>query len=163
MAWIGAAIAAVAAIATAIISSESQKKQNRELARFQADANEKYLREQQEYNSPASQMARFQAAGLNKHLIYGQGNPGNQSAPLTYPEIKPVDLSQYSHTVSNLVPLINQTRLADSQVQAQNAATQQKYAQAELQKLQAEVLAKNPALNDEGYKAMIQSLITTVS
>lgn len=28
------------------------------------------------YNSPASQMARFKAAGLNPNLIYGQGTPG---------------------------------------------------------------------------------------
>jgi hypothetical protein len=32
---------------------------------------------QNEYNSPANQMKRFQEAGLNPNLIYGQGNPGN--------------------------------------------------------------------------------------
>lgn len=31
------------------------------------------------YNSPAMQMQRFKAAGLNPNLIYGQGNPGNTS------------------------------------------------------------------------------------
>jgi len=31
------------------------------------------------YNSPAQQMARFSDAGLNRHLIYGQGTPGNAS------------------------------------------------------------------------------------
>lgn len=36
------------------------------------------------YNSPQAQMARFKAAGLNPHLIYGQGNPGNASAPPEY-------------------------------------------------------------------------------
>lgn len=34
---------------------------------------------QNEYNSPAKQMERFTSAGLNPHLIYGQGNPGNAS------------------------------------------------------------------------------------
>lgn len=32
---------------------------------------------QNEYNSPQAQMARYKAAGLNPHLIYGQGTPGN--------------------------------------------------------------------------------------
>lgn len=32
---------------------------------------------QNEYNSPKNQMKRFQEAGLNPNLIYGQGNSGN--------------------------------------------------------------------------------------
>lgn len=32
-----------------------------------------------EYNSPANQMERFQAAGLNPHLAYSQGSAGNAS------------------------------------------------------------------------------------
>lgn len=36
--------------------------------------------EQNQYNSPQSQMARFKDAGLNPHLIYGKGNPGNAQA-----------------------------------------------------------------------------------
>lgn len=41
--------------------------------------NEKRWNIQNEYNSPKAQMARFKAAGLNPHLIYGQGNEGNAS------------------------------------------------------------------------------------
>lgn len=40
-----------------------------------------------EYNTPAAQMERFQAAGLNPNLIYGQSNQG---AGLTAPEQKGV-------------------------------------------------------------------------
>lgn len=36
------------------------------------------------YNSPKSQMERFTDAGLNKNLIYTQGNPGNQSQLAKY-------------------------------------------------------------------------------
>jgi len=35
---------------------------------------------QNEYNSPAAQMARFKAAGLNPNLIYGRGDAGNATA-----------------------------------------------------------------------------------
>lgn len=39
---------------------------------------------QNAYNSPEEQMKRFGAAGLNPHLIYGQGNPGNASGTPQY-------------------------------------------------------------------------------
>lgn len=39
-----------------------------------------FWRMQNEYNTPAQQMARFKAAGLNPNLIYGQGNAGNAGA-----------------------------------------------------------------------------------
>jgi len=32
-----------------------------------------------EYNSPKNQMARFEEAGLNPHLMYGQGSSGQQN------------------------------------------------------------------------------------
>lgn len=41
-------------------------------------------REQAEYNTPANQMARYRAAGLNPNLIYGEGqstSAGNMSSP----------------------------------------------------------------------------------
>lgn len=40
---------------------------------------------QNDYNSPAAQMKRFQEAGLNPNLIYGQGNNGN-SGPVSTPD-----------------------------------------------------------------------------
>lgn len=158
----GAIIAAVAGIVSMIISSEAQKSTNRETAQFQALQNEKYLAQQQEYNSPKAQMARFQAAGLNPHLIYGQGSPGQQTAPLSYPDIKTPDLMSLgrgiSSTVTETLPLINQSKLVESQVQAQNASTLQKHAQVELTKLQQKVLERNPALDDDTYKSMLDSL-----
>lgn len=36
-----------------------------------------------EYNTPKNQMKRFEEAGLNPQLIYGQGTPGNASATPT--------------------------------------------------------------------------------
>lgn len=39
---------------------------------------------QNAYNSPSEQMKRFGAAGLNPHLMYNQGNPGNASGTPAY-------------------------------------------------------------------------------
>ena len=65
-------------------------KANMEIAKYQAQwqqqENEKaYQRSlnmwnlQNEYNSPAQQMARIRAAGLNPNLVYGSGVTGNSS------------------------------------------------------------------------------------
>jgi hypothetical protein len=154
---IGALVPLIAAGVTAIggmLSARKQAKENKKLAEYQNDANQKMLEKQLEYDKPKNQMARFQDAGLNPNLIYGQGTPGNQSTPLKYPDIKPTDYSR----LMEAVPVFNQTRLTDSQVQAQNAATRQKYAMTELNRLQARVLEKNPLLDDAGFKAIIDGL-----
>lgn len=49
------------------------------------------------YNSPTAQMARYKDAGLNPHLIYGQGSPGNATAPPAY---QPPDI-QYRYESGN--------------------------------------------------------------
>lgn len=153
-------MAAGSMIGNAIFGRDAAKRQarhNMSLAQFQADANERYLRMQLEYDSPVNQMKRFEQAGLNKHLIYGQGSPGNQGAPLKHPDIRPAD---FQSAAQGLIPMANQTALATSQVNATNAKTAQTYVLAGLQKLQARVLEKNPLLNDAGFKATIDSLIS---
>lgn len=155
--WIVPAITAVTGIGQGLLQQRAQGKENMRLAQFQAQANERYLDKQLEYNTPANQMKRFQDAGLNPNLIYGQGNPGNQSAPLTHPDVKPRDFSQ----MVNMAQIANQSRMVDAQVQATNANTQKSVAQTELTKLQALVAQKNPLLNNSAYDAIISSLIST--
>lgn len=155
----GAIIGAVVAAIGMMVNNSQQKKQqqvNMDMAKFQADANQRYLDKQLSYNTPANQMSRFQDAGLNPNLIYGQGSPGNQTAPLTFPDIKSADYQKQN--IDQLIPLVNQTRLTDAQVGATNAKTQQTYAVTALNKLQAQVIAKNPLLNDDGFKATIEGL-----
>lgn len=156
-AWLAPAIMGVSSVAQNLLGLGAQGKENMRLAQFQADANERYLQKQLEYNTPKNQMARFQEAGLNPNLIYGQGNPGNQSTPLTHPDIKPRDFS----SMLSVAQIANQTRMVDSQVQAQNSATLKNTAQAELTRLQTLVATKNPLLNDSAYGAIISSLIST--
>lgn len=153
-----AAIPLIAAGITAVgnlFSQHKQNKANRKLAQFQADQDRLNIDRANRYNSPASQMLRYQDAGLNKNLIYGQGSPGNQTAAQKYPDIRPTD---YKNLMDGVLPAYNQSRLADSQVQAQNASTLQKYAMAEVNKVQAEVLRRNPLLDNAGFTAIIDGL-----
>jgi len=158
-AWVVPAIIGAVSLASSLIGQSKQKKENRKLAEFQADANEKYLDKQLKYNTPVAQMGRFQDAGLNPNLIYGQGNPGNQSAPLSYPDTKPVDYGDMG--VAQALQMYNSTSLAQSQVAAQNAATTRTGVLTTLNRLQADVLRKNPLLNDTGFEAIITSLQAT--
>ncbi len=61
-----------------------QNQANIHLANEQRNWTENMWHKQNRYNSPAAQMSRFKAAGLNPHLIYGQGNPGNAGAVQSY-------------------------------------------------------------------------------
>lgn len=56
---------------------------------------------QNAYNHPAAQMARFKEAGLNPHLIYGQGNAGN-AANMSVPDVKPYSRAEAANTVRGL-------------------------------------------------------------
>lgn len=58
---------------------------------------------QNEYNTPQAQMQRFTNAGLNPHLIYGQGSSGLASAP---PEYAPAR-QQYAYESMPVSPAIN--------------------------------------------------------
>lgn len=155
--WIVPAIMGAVSLGQNLIQSGAQRRENRSLAEFQDAANQRYLDQQLEYNTPKNQMARFQEAGLNPHLIYGQGNPGSQSAPLQHPGVKPRDFSQ----MLNVAQVMNQTRMTDSQVSATQANVLKSNAQTELTRLQALVAQKNPLLNEGSYNAIISSLMST--
>jgi len=87
-------IAAAGAVAGAGINAGMTGKMNRKSINF---SREMYNRQQQdalanwnlqnEYNSPQAQMKRFQEAGLNPNLIYGQGNSG-PSGNLAVPDVQ---------------------------------------------------------------------------
>lgn len=154
--WLVPALMGVGQMVSNFIGQRRQEKHNKQIANTQISANEAYLDKQLEFNSPKNQMARYQEANLNPNLIYGQAGPATQSAPLQHPGITPTDMMK---GMENVLPLMNQTSLAQSQVQANNASTIQKYAMVSLNKLQQKVLEKNPLLDKDGFNAIINSLM----
>lgn len=83
---------------------------------------------QNAYNSPQQQMARFGAAGLNPHLIYGQGSAGNSSGTPEYhaPNIQyRYAAPQAGAAISSMVPMLMQVgswmqnmRLTETEIQS---------------------------------------------
>lgn len=79
-----AMIPAATAVLGGAINAGSQANMNKRNRKFQKEMYERqradsieFWNMQNTYNSPQAQMERFQAAGLNKNLIYGQGSSGN--------------------------------------------------------------------------------------
>lgn len=90
--------------------------------------------EQNLYNSPQAQMARFGNAGLNPHLIYGQGSAGNASSP---PQYQPanmqyrVEAPSYGAAISSVMPTLmavgtwmQQMRLSEMQIDKGSTETE---------------------------------------
>lgn len=89
---VGAIISALGSIGGSLINSNSQEQTNdaqlayaKWLYERQSKDNLAFWDKQNAYNSPQSQMQRFQQAGLNPNLIYGQGNSGPAS-PISTPD-----------------------------------------------------------------------------
>ncbi|QCS36905.1 DNA pilot protein [Tortoise microvirus 23] len=95
LAFVIAAIIGAVAVGANAYSNYSANERNinyqREANRENIETQERWRDYENEYNSPSAQMARYQAAGLNPNLIYGQqnlsassGSP-NQQAPVVNP------------------------------------------------------------------------------
>lgn len=68
-----------------IISTALANRANRKLAEYSYDQQRQMIAEQNAYNSPVQQMARYAEAGLNPHLIFGSPqSAGNQSQIARY-------------------------------------------------------------------------------
>lgn len=84
---------------------------------------------QNAYNSPEEQMRRFGAAGLNPHLIYGQGGPGNAS---DMPKYQPADMQYryvapaYGEAVASVIPQLMAVGSWMQQMRLQEAELKQR-------------------------------------
>lgn len=116
-------------------------KKNREFAKDQYNLERQHALEDWHrnnlYNTPAMQMQRFRDAGLNPHLIYSKGNPGNAAMvrgvqktipPGTAPKMEP-------GAVSKAGLAAYQTILQGQQIKAQTNNTE----------MQADLIAANIA------------------
>lgn len=77
-----------------------------------------------EYNTPAAQMQRFTEAGLNPHLIYGQGNSGNAAQSMPQYQAPRADYQPIISNLPNLLAMYNDTRLKDAQIDSINQNTE---------------------------------------
>lgn len=98
------------------------------------DWQREYFDKVNEYNTPTMQMQRFKEAGLNPHLIYGQGTSGNTTMP-TAPDKK---FAEAKGTVGTAQGWEDWANLGLSAAQ-QYVATQQQIAQTQNTEAQTQV------------------------
>ena len=88
-AFLSNALSAVGSVLPSVLNYSSVQQTNqsqKDLAKYQVDLERQLINEQNAYNSPVQQMARYQEAGLNPNLIYGNGSSsaGNQNQIARY-------------------------------------------------------------------------------
>lgn len=116
---------------------------------------------QNEYNTPQKQMERFKAAGLNPHLIYGQGSAGLASSPPNYspPDIKyQYQAPAYGSAVAEALPTLmsigswmQDMRLSEAQIGKVNVDTDRSMIETDRARQLVEFLTRrNPQLLSEG-------------
>lgn len=115
---------------------------------------------QNAYNSPQAQMARFKEAGLNPHLMYGQGNAGNaSSAPSYQPPAQQYryQAGNYGAALQSAIPVLMQVGTWMQDMRLKEVALKKGSESIETSNLQQDQLAqiidylakKNPRMLEE--------------
>lgn len=120
---------------------------------------------QNAYNSPEAQMQRYKAAGLNPHLIYGQGSPGNAGGVQPY---QPADIQYryqaptYGSAMQSSLPVLMQVgswlqdmRLKDAALVKTRVETDRSVTETERARQMMDYLVeRNPQLLREGQNRL---------
>lgn len=105
-----------------VYTTERTNQANKQLAEYSYSKDLEMWNKQNAYNSPVEQMKRYEAAGLNKNLIYGQGSSGNavQIPKYSAPHLEKPDIHIEGPTISDYTNL----RMNEAQVDNVRANTQ---------------------------------------
>lgn len=142
-----------------LFGARQQYKSQRRLNQQQYAQDLKMMQYQLDYNDPASQMQRFKDAGLNPHLVYGQGTPGNLESPPRYPQQQAPDYSYLQGLGSSFM----QMKLMQSQANLTDARIDESTVKQDVMRQQKNVLAANPYLNPAYVNAMVTNLQSTAA
>lgn len=139
------------AIRAQAAENEKIRQYNSALASRQNQWNIDQWNRENAYNTPASQMARMKAAGLNPDLAYGQQNLSAASPQLTSGESSPVqDFSGIANrqTVGDAMMQFNQSRLVEAQAKLAESQANKTDAETEGQKSTNKILESDANFRD---------------
>lgn len=140
---------------------ENQKNRdyNLNLARLQNQWNIEQWKRENAYNTPAAQMARYKAAGLNPDLIYSQQNLSAASPEMTAGEgSQPTDVSNLANkrTIGDIFAQASQTRLTNAQAKLAESQADKTDKETEGQGYQNEILKSDAAFRDALNSGTVQ-------
>lgn len=144
-----------------LFDSHNIKKQNqmqREMLEYQYSKNLEMWKMQNEYNTPLNQMKRFEQAGLNPNLMYGQGNNGNAASMPSYGSAPMRTYQNTGQMVNNMINNLLSMNLQKAQIRKINAEAGNAEAQRDnIVAQNANILAQLPILRNRaslvGYQA----------
>lgn len=129
--------------------AQQQNAMNRDNMEWQLEQNKKLLAEQLAYDSPEAQMQRYKAAGLNPHLIYGQGSSGNQGSPIQFGQAPNVNMGNVDASLPDIGGLVLRSLMSNSQIGLNEARTNESSMKQQLTAIQTEIAKTNPMLNPQ--------------
>lgn len=138
-------------------AAQDANQMNRENQQWLLDQERLIQEEQRKYDSPEAQMARYLAAGLNPHMIYGSGSSGGQAFPINAGNLPAVDIQAPSAAYPNPVPTFLGAMQTQAQLGLMEAKTGESLQKQALMDMQKQVLATNPMLNPKVLEAITNS------
>jgi hypothetical protein len=136
------------------LGQKSANKTNIQLAREAREHDVNMWKMQNEYNTPAMQMQRLAEAGLNPHLMYGQGTTGNASSPQRspVPEVQNELASLAQMSLAPIISMYQDWRVKNAQIdnlQANAEATRQNATLTAIKQITQDFM--NKKLGEESY------------
>jgi len=138
-------------IFTALTNKKARKWQLQDYQRQRNDALADW-RMMADYNSPAAQMARLKAAGLNPNLVYGSGADAQVNSMPRSADTRTVQPMQPEFNVGSVLGSYYDARIKEAQIdnlQAQNMVILE---EAKLKAINAAKAASETKLKDLNYK-----------
>ena len=133
---------------------------NYQMQQEQLAWNERMWHMNNEYNTPANQMKRLIAAGLNPDLMYGNPSQGTSSAPAqgTNPaQAQAFQMQGFGDMFSNAQQLMMQKKANDAQIKLMNSEAERMDVETQLKKKDLGTYDKRTAQMEELNKAIISN------
>lgn len=128
-------------------AAQDTNEMNRGNAQWALEENRKIQNEQRVYDSPESQMARYKAAGLNPHLIYGSGSSAGSAFPISTAGIAPSRIDAPSGSYPDVAGSFMQAGQSFATTELAQARTVESGYKSEALEIQNAISRANPMLD----------------
>lgn len=126
-----------------LIGQSINYRQQRKLADLQYSRSLEIMNRQNAYNSPAAQVSRLRAAGLNPNLLYGNGSTATGNTDVSTPVYNPPSPSFRTDTNMNLANAFSQyQQIASWQAQEESYRAQAAVAKAQARNIDVDTAGK---------------------
>lgn len=130
-------------------AAEDANRMNRENQQWLLQQQKDLQREQRQYDTPAEQMARYKAAGLNPHLIYGSGSSAGQAFPIDAGQIAPARLDAPDAAYPDIAGNFLRANAGLASLGLTNQRVEESQARTALTELQTDIAKTNPMLKPD--------------